>query len=286
MKLVETLKHNRIVNEILTVTGQIGKRKVAANAAGLSFYLFLSMIPLLILLCSLLPYTGVTARELTDVVTRLTPEALNGLLTSLIVEAYASRVSVFSLSCVFLLWSATKLSKALIRALNEIYGQEEQRGFFSLTLRSVAFTAALVLLIGTLLLVTVRGHTAEELLDGLLEKTELSGVWSAIGKRLAAVAVCAPLFALLYTVVPYGKRNYLRQLPGALAAAAAVTLFSLVFSVYSAGSNIYNSFYGSLTAVALLLFYVYICFQLLLIGGVLNAYIAGCGGDAAQPSEA
>ena len=286
MKLAQKLKSAPVLKEIPAVCSLIGKRKVAANAAGLSFYLFLSMIPLLILLCSLLPYTGVTARELTDVVTRLTPDALNGLLTSLIVEAYASRVSVFSLSCVFLLWSATKLSKALIRALNEIYGQEEQRGFISLTLRSVAFTAALVLLIVVLLLAIVRGHTAEELLDRLLEKTELSGVWSAIGKRLAAVAVCAPLFALLYTAVPYGKRNYLRQLPGAMAAAAAVTLFSLVFSVYSAGSNIYNSFYGSLTAVALLLFYVYICFQLLLIGGVLNAYIAGRGVGAEQPPEA
>ena len=288
MKLVETLKHNRIVDKVLTVAGRIGKRKVAANAAGLSFYLFLSMIPLLILLCSLLPYTGVTAQELSEVVTRLTPEAINGLLTSLIEEAYASRVSVFSFSCVFLLWAANKLAKALIRTLNEIYGQEEKRGFVGLTLRSVAFTAGLVLLLCTLLLVTVRGHTAEELLAALPDNARLSGIWAAVRSRLAAVAVCTPVFALVYTAAPFGKRSYIRQLPGALFAAVAVTVFSLIFSVYSAGSNIYNSFYGSLTAVALLLFYVYICFQLVLIGAVLNAHLDQRRNNNAQtpPPEA
>lgn len=277
MKIAETLKEKRIVKEVLAVTERIGQRKVAANAAGLSFYLFLSMIPLLILLCSLLPFTGITARELALTVTHLLPEALAPLMTSLIEEAYATRVSVFSLSCVFLLWAATKLTKALIRALNDIYGKAEKRGFVGLTLRSLALTVGLVILIGTLLLLGVRGHTAEELITGLFGLSRLHSVWSFLGKRLIAIAVCAPVFALVYVLAPYGKQKYLRQMPGAVLAAVGVSLFSLIFSVYSTGSNIYNSFYGSLAAVTLLLFYVYICFQIFLIGAVLNVYLAERG---------
>ncbi|MBQ6067215.1 MAG: YihY/virulence factor BrkB family protein [Clostridia bacterium] len=282
MKLVETLKENRIVKEILAVTDRIGQRKVAANAAGLSFYLFLSMIPLLILLCSLLPLTGITAEELVRSVAGLAPEALSPLLGSLIREAYAARVSVFSLSCVFLLWAATKLTKALILSLNAIYGQEEKRSFVGLTLRSLAFTAGMVLLLGTLLLLIVRRHTAEELVAGLFGALRLPGVWTSLGNRLAMIAVGAPVFALIYTVAPYGKRKYLRQLPGALAASTAATVFSLIFSVYSTGSNIYHSFYGSLTAVALLLFFVYICFRIFLVGAVLNAHLAERGSTDAE----
>lgn len=285
MKIAETLKEKQIVKEILAVTDRIGQRKVAANAAGLSFYLFLSMIPLLILLCSLLPLTGITAEELAVTVTRLTPEALSPLLTSLIGEAYAARVSVFSLSCVFLLWAATKLTKALIRALNDIYGKVEKRGFVGLTLRSLALTAGLVILIGALLLLSARGRTAEELMSGLFGASRLHSVWSFLGQRLAVIAVCAPVFALVYVLAPYGRRKYARQLPGAALAAVGVTLFSLIFSVYSAGGNIYNSFYGSLAAVTLLLFYVYICFQIFLIGAVLNVHLAERNGTACETAK-
>ena len=280
MKTLGKIKQAPVVNEILTVFQLIGKGKVAANAAGLSFYLFLSMIPLFILLCSLLPYTGIGAEELTEVITRLTPEAINGLLASVIEEAYASRVALFSLSCVFLLWSAAKLMTALLRALDAIYGQEESRGYFPLLARALLFTAALVLLAGVLLLVSVKGRTAEELMAAMFDAPRLTGVWAAFGKKLLTGCVCTAAFAVVYRFAPAGKRGLLRQLPGAVFAAAGVMLFSLIFSIYSAGGNIYNSFYGSLAGVALLLFYVYICFQIFLIGGILNRRLCEgkCGG--------
>lgn len=279
-KKLDRLRQTKTGGAAFALIGEIGEKKVAANAAALSFYLFLSMIPLLILLCSLLPLTGITAEELAMTVARLTPEALAPLLTSLIGEAYAARVSVFSMSCVFLLWAATKLTKALIRALNDIYGKVEKRGFAVITLRSLALTAGLVILIGALLLLGVQGHTAEELLSDLFGMSRLHSVWSFLGQRLAVTAACAPVFALVYVLAPYGRRKYRRQLPGALLTAVGVTLFSLIFSVYSAGSNIYNSFYGSLAAVTLLLFYVYICFQIFLIGAVLNVHLAERNGTA------
>ena len=270
----ESVRRSRLYREGAAFADRAAKANPAATAAGLTFYLFLSLIPLLILLCSLLPYTGVTAQQLTAAVTRLTPEAINGLLTLLIEEAYASRVAIFSASCVFLLWAANKLTTALLRAMDEVYGQKEKRGYASLLLRSVLLTLALVLATGVLLLIEVRGMSAEKLFSAVFSAPAPPGKWTPTGIRLAAAAVCAPIFAVIYKFAPSGRRRFVKQLPGALFSAAAVVLFSLVFSVYSAGSNIYNSFYGSLTAVALLLFYVYICFQLFLYGGLLNAHLA------------
>ena len=59
---------------------QISRDNVSAHAASTAFFLFLSLIPLLMLICAILPYTPVTEAMLMEIAVSLTPNSANGLL--------------------------------------------------------------------------------------------------------------------------------------------------------------------------------------------------------------
>ena len=70
------------------------KKNIDTCAGSTSFFLILSLIPLLILLASLLPYTSVTDDDLIQVIVELTPDFANDILIQLVNEAYSKGFSI------------------------------------------------------------------------------------------------------------------------------------------------------------------------------------------------
>ena len=64
----------------------ISRENVSAHAASTAFFLFLSLIPLLMLVCAILPYTPVTEAMLMEIAVNFTPDSANGLMIYLIGE--------------------------------------------------------------------------------------------------------------------------------------------------------------------------------------------------------
>ncbi len=79
------------------------------------------------------------------------------------------------------------------------------------------------------------------------------------------------LLLLIYTYVPGGRRTLRSQLPGTIFATAGWLIFSRVFSFYIAHFWRRSYIYGSLTAVILLILWLYVIINLLFIGAGLNA---------------
>ena len=57
------------------------KINISAFAASTAFFLFLSLIPMLMLLCSVIPYTPVTEANLLRIVTDIAPDSMDALFT-------------------------------------------------------------------------------------------------------------------------------------------------------------------------------------------------------------
>ena len=271
MKISDHMRRHSLGRSTLDFIDEIGQQKITVKAAALAFYFFLALIPLFTLMCSLLPLTGISTSALTEALGRITPEAVHPLTESVVQQAYSSRVSVFSLSCLGLLWSSAKLMTALIRALDAIYGQNGPRSYFAVVSRSLAYTLGLLVLGGAFLFFYAKGHSLEEIIGITAFLGNFFRRWLAVGKYLLSFVAIALLLALMYKLAPAGKRRFLHQLPGAVFAALGITLYTSFFSWYSGRSNVYNSFYGSLTSVAFLLVWGYSCLQIILVGGVLNA---------------
>ena len=79
-------------------------------------------------------------------------------------------------------------------------------------------------------------------------------------------------FAGIYTYVPDRKLTLKSQIPGAVFATAGWIVFSLVFSLYFRlfGNRNFSYMYGSLTAMVLLMLWLYGCICLLFFGAEIN----------------
>ena len=272
--LWQRLDRVRVLHEGFSFASEMGKRSIGTNAACISFYFFISIIPFSILLCSQLPYTGITKDALIGAATELTPDSLDNLVSSIITEAYTSRVALFSVSLLALLWSSSKVVTAVIRSLDTIYREDDRRNYFIITGKSLLYTAVLLIGAGAILLLSSRRQTAEEFLLNLFPSQKVAQTISEHWNHLLVLVLGVLFFALLYTVFPAGKRKFLHQLPGALLAGMGIALFSSFFALYNMRRNVYRSFYGSLASIAIFLIWLYMCVNIFLLGAVLNAHYA------------
>lgn len=82
------------------------------------------------------------------------------------------------------------------------------------------------------------------------------------------------LLLLMYTYVPGGRRTVRSQLPGAIFATAGWLIFSRIFSFYIVHFWRLSYIYGSLTAVILVILWLYVVINLVFIGAGVNAALS------------
>ena len=247
------------------------KKNIQAFAASTAFFLILSLIPLLIMLSSLLPYTKLTEADLLRVLTDITPDFGDDIISSLVREAYDETVAVFSISALVTLWSGALGMLALIRGLNCIYDANERRNYFYLRFIAVLYTIAMFIIVLVMLALMVFG----EQMRSIFLKTipNMSGFVDFLVhfKFIVVIGIAAFFFAMIYTYVPSAKMKFLFQLPGAFLSAIAWYAFSWVFSIYVNLTGA-NSIYGSLATPVFMMFWIYICIYIFLIGAFLNRF--------------
>ena len=271
-KKIKRITDKKVIKETASFAGAIGKKSIAANSASIAFYIFISMIPMFILLCSQLPLTGISKAELTQAVTEMIPGTVRELVSSIISEAYYSRLGVFSFSIIMLLWSSSRGVLALIRSLDIVYDERDSRNIVNMFMFSIFYTVCLLLSVSLLLVLYTKELSAEELIRSMMPSGKIYDDFARHLKDFDVFLVGTLLCAFVYKIAPAGKRKFLHQLPGAIFSSLAITVFSVYFAAYTSGSNIYKSFYGSLTTISLFLIWLYSCINIFLVGGVINSH--------------
>lgn len=95
------------------------------------------MIPLLMALCAILPYTTLTEANLINAITQFTPDAVNGMVIRIVSDVYARSAGTITVFALVTIWSAAKAMLALIYGLNAVNDVEEKRNYF--VLRAIAW---------------------------------------------------------------------------------------------------------------------------------------------------
>jgi membrane protein len=186
---------------------------VASTAAGVAFFVLLAVFPGLAALISLVKLFGGPARieALLAVVADLAPPGSAEILARQIgrltrmTESDEERRRALALTpflgFAVLVWSSNKGTKALFRALNTIYGREEERSFLAYTLTTLGFTLAallfLVLALGPVLGIPIA-----------LDMLGLGGTWALaldVPRWPALLVVVAAAAAVIYRFCPSGR---------------------------------------------------------------------------------
>lgn len=248
--------------------------QVRLYAANAGYFMVLSLFPALVLILSLLRYTGLQPDTFLEVLEGLLPQALIPTARAFIAGTYANTSGfVISFSAVISLWSASKGFFGLMTGLNAIYDVSEDRSFVRTRLISVIYTILFLLVLLLTLALHVFGTTILEWIPAGATRF-LAVLDSMISLRfLLLLLTQTALFTAMFMVLPNRKNTLRQSLPGALLSSAGWLIFSDLYSIYVEHFAGLSSIYGSVYAIALSMLWLYCCLSILFYGGALNHYL-------------
>lgn len=246
-------------------------RLYAANAG---FFVVLSLFPMLVLLLSLLRYTGLQVQTLEAVLEGIIPTALMPTVHDLLLNTYTNTSgTVVSISALVSLWSSSRGIHGILTGLNAIYGVSEARSYLHTRLLSLLFTFLFLVVI----LLTLALHVFGTAIVGMIPPNAtnvLNFLNDVVHLRFFLLLfVQTLLFTLVFTVFPSGKHPLSASLPGALLASIGWLVFSDLYSIYVTHFASLRNIYGSVYSVALSMLWLYCCLSILFYGGALNRYL-------------
>ena len=263
-----------LIGRIVHLVRYVQSLDIPLYAANAGFFMILSLFPTLVLVLSLLRYTGLQVSSLVEVIGSVIPESLMGTVGELVLSTYENASgALVGVSAFTALWSASKGVYGLLTGLNRVYGVAEDRGWFYTRFISVVYTFAFLIVLFLTLVLHVFGQSVFRWLSGL-DIPLLSAVSWLVRQRFILLLILQTLlFTAMYMFLPGKKNGFMESLPGALLSAVGWQVISLLFSVYVENFDSYANIYGSVYAVALCLLWLYLCFCILFYGASLNRWL-------------
>lgn len=255
----------------LAIKQNVLNHHIGSFAASTAFFLFLSLVPMIILICTIIPYTPLTEEILTKSITDFLPDKMEPLLLVILSEIYEKSAGILSVAALLTLWSAGKGMMALMRGLNEINGTEEKRNYFVTRLIASFYTLALLAVVVVSLLLSVFGNVVLQTIRGRLPQTEGIFAFLMSFRFLIVWVFMVVLFTAIYAYVPDKKLKFRKQIYGAIFSAVMWTILSWGFSLYVEIGGF--SIYGSLSIIVLIMLFLYFCMYMTLIGAQINRYL-------------
>ena len=162
--------------------------------------------------------------------------------------------------------------QSLTNGLNTIYHVKETRNWLVNRLYAVVYTFLFGVAIIASLLLLVLGNQIQTIASKYIPVLGRM-IARIIGARTALMfAGLFLIFLILYKMLPNRKATLKSQAPGAILIAAGWSLFSYFFSLYFELFPGFSNMYGSLTALIMVMLWLYICMNLLLYGAEINSY--------------
>ena len=264
-------------SNFLDFSREMKKQNINAYAASIAFFFFLSVVPMLIMICTIIPYTPLTQEDLVMLVQDLTPEMVDPLVESLISDVYDKSAGILSVAIIATIWSAAKGVMALMQGLNAINGVEEKRNYFIIRGIASLYTVVMLVVVILSLFIMVFGNQLVNLALHRIPNLRKVVAFAMNFRFVLVWVILTILFAAIYTYVPDKKLKFKEQIPGAVFSAVVWSMFSWGFSIYVTYGNSYG-IYGSLSIIIIVLLWMYFCMYITMIGAYLNRYFIFEGG--------
>ena len=254
--------------------GQINRDNVPVVAAGVAFFALLSMFPLISAMLSIYGYFA-DLSDMQDMAIYLRPLMPEGAWTivsdqiAAVISAPNEELSLrIVVSLVLALYTAGAGIRALLRAMNVAYGEDETRNIFVFYLTAIGMTVGLFLFVYLCLGVIV-------VIPAVLNFLTLDGTASLLSGVLPwVVLVLAFAFGagVIYRFGPDRRPPKKRWvLPGVVFTTLSWLLIGWGFSQFVSSFGRYDATYGSLSAVVVLLLWFWLSATVVIIGAELNA---------------
>lgn len=264
---------NDILKTIRYFSRKISAHKVGAYSAEGAFFMMFSIFPFIILLLSMVRFLPFDQEQLTAFTSGIMPDEVDNFFSNLVNEIKNnSSNTVTIVSAGVLLWSASKGVFSIIGGLNSVFEEREARHFIKVRFLSLLYTLSFIVILAVTLVLLVFGNSIELLIERNFAASPATVFVILSLRYLIGFCLLVLFFSVIYTALPSGNKRFMQQLPGAILSSVGWIAFSVFFSFYIDNFANYATLYGSLTAVILLMLWLYSCMYILFFGAEINLY--------------
>lgn len=263
-----TLK-DRIIYIVKSMADTFIKRRVTRGAAALSYYLTLSVFPLLICVSAILASLHLRAPDFIELLSDVVPSEALLAMSEFLLNVSGNRTE---LMLTVGITAMVTTSAAVFRSFTGIMGDIQGKmrfsgiwgGIFSFVF-SVIFLAA-IYISGFVIL---SGEWLMEILEINLGFFGILAMWPWLRFVLLLLLLFGIIYGMYIISAPKETKKT-QRLPGAVIAAVALVIASVIYSRMISASIRHEILYGSLASIIILMIWLYTCGVILIMGNVFN----------------
>lgn len=264
-----------LIGKIMDAAKTVKQMYIPLHAAYAAYFIVLAVFPALVLILSVLRYTGMEVRGLVELLDDILPSTMAEGAEELIYSTYRnSSGAMVGVSAVTALWSASRGIYGLLTGLNAVYGVSENRGYIYTRSISVVYTFVFILILLLTLVLHVFGNSIINLMRQV-DNPVVIFFTDLIDLRFFLLLFLQSLvFTLMFMVLPNKRRSrFMESLPGGVLSSLGWLVFSDIYSIYVENFSKYSTIYGSVYGIAITMLWLYCCMSILFYGGALNRYL-------------
>ncbi len=245
--------------------------EITVYSAQASFYIIISVFPFVMLLMSLVGFiVPISSETVVDWINTICPEAIKPTIIALADELFAKSISIISVTALTAMWSASRGIAALERGVKRVYKTKKGSNFIMDGLMSILYTFMFMALIFATLILQVFGNLIGEL---IYKYIHFSLTDTILIKGIFSFSLMTLVFQSMYYFFNKRQSRFNKNLVGAAFSSIGWILFSNIYSIYIENIANYSYIYGSLTAIVLLMLWLYFCVIIFLIGAEINKLV-------------
>ena len=256
----------------------IQKGSITTRAAALSFNFFMAIFPAIIFFFSLIPYIPIANFQdslinlLQDFIPEKAFEAVEGTLIDIILRPRGNLLSIGFLMAMFF---STNVITSMMEAFNNTFHAVESRTFVKQRLMAIGLVFLLsILVVLAIALITIGPIVLNWLQLHHLLNDKLTVFMLTTGKWIITVALLFFAFSILYYFAPSRKLRFRFISAGSTFTTLLFIAASVGFNFYVNNFARYNTLYGSIGTLIIVMLWIYFNSIIILLGFELNASIS------------
>lgn len=264
-----------LIGKVMDAAKTVKQMHIPLHAAYAAYFIVLAVFPALVLILSVLRYTGMEVRGLVELLDDILPSTMAEGAEELIYSTYRnSSGAMVGVSAVTALWSASRGIYGLLTGLNAVYGVSENRGYIYTRSISVVYTFVFILILLLTLVLHVFGNSIINLMRQVDNPVVIFFIDLIDLRFFLLLFLQSLVFTLMFMVLPNKRRSrFMESLPGGVLSSLGWLVFSDIYSIYVENFSKYSTIYGSVYGIAITMLWLYCCMSILFYGGALNRYL-------------
>ena len=268
------MQHVFSLTFIKKVKEQMNHREIKALPEQIAFNLIMAIVPLLVVIVQLGTYLSLNTDLVKYLITAYAPQEVQQLLLYLFdtTSAPQSGTLFVLLTAISFFWLISKGFYGISIAANTTYQVPLMKFAYLERIFSFMMLCFMILLLVVAIILAILAPAIISLVLHLLNiqvDSYMIILFNIIRSTISFISYFS-FFVLLFYLAPTIKIKIHEIIPGALVTAVGWSVASIGFSFYVNYIANYNKFYGSLSVIIILLFWLYILGYTIMIGLQVN----------------